>query len=181
MYTTPLSPLISYQSLNHHLYADNTQLFISFTPKALLLLLPGFKTQSQFYHPECPQIYLLLNPSKTEFMLIGLPQQISKITNPSLFFFHQTLPQPLLTLLVTLVSSSTQILPSLNKSLPYLVLAITTSATLAISDILDLKTASTITTSIVHSKLNYCNSLYLNLPKCRFLISSYWKTLLLVP
>ena len=30
---------------------------------------------------------------------------------------------------------------------------------------LDLKTASTIATSIVHSKLDYCNSLYYNLPK----------------
>jgi len=30
---------------------------------------------------------------------------------------------------------------------------------------LDLKTASSIATSIVHSKLDYCNSLYYNLPK----------------
>ena len=30
---------------------------------------------------------------------------------------------------------------------------------------LDTKTASTIATSIVHSKLDYCNSLYHNLPK----------------
>ena len=32
---------------------------------------------------------------------------------------------------------------------------------------LDTKTASTIATSIVHSKLDYCNSLYHNLPKCQ--------------
>ena len=30
MYTTPLSTLISSCSLNHHLYADDTQLFLSF-------------------------------------------------------------------------------------------------------------------------------------------------------
>ena len=30
---------------------------------------------------------------------------------------------------------------------------------------LDFKTASTIDTSIVHSKLDYCNSLYYNLPQ----------------
>jgi len=32
MYTTPLSTLISSLSLNHHLQADDTQLFISFHP-----------------------------------------------------------------------------------------------------------------------------------------------------
>jgi len=32
---------------------------------------------------------------------------------------------------------------------------------------LDFKTASTIATSIVHSKLDYCNSLYRNLPNCQ--------------
>ena len=31
---------------------------------------------------------------------------------------------------------------------------------------LDFKTANTIATSIIHSKLDYCNSLYLNLPAC---------------
>ena len=32
LYTTPLSTLISSLSLNHHLYADDTQLFFSFYP-----------------------------------------------------------------------------------------------------------------------------------------------------
>ena len=32
LYTTPLSSVISSLSLNHHLYADDTQLFISFQP-----------------------------------------------------------------------------------------------------------------------------------------------------
>jgi len=32
MYTTPLSTLVSSLSLNHHLYADDTQLFLSFHP-----------------------------------------------------------------------------------------------------------------------------------------------------
>jgi len=32
MYTSPLSTLISSVSLNHHLYADDTLLFLSFRP-----------------------------------------------------------------------------------------------------------------------------------------------------
>ena len=33
MYTTPLRTFISSRSLNHHFYADDTQLLISFAPK----------------------------------------------------------------------------------------------------------------------------------------------------
>src|SRR6218665_2695942 len=32
LYTTPLSHLIKSSSVDHHLYADDTQLFISFSP-----------------------------------------------------------------------------------------------------------------------------------------------------
>ena len=39
---------------------------------------------------------------------------------------------------------------------------------------LDLKTASVIANSLVYSKLDYCNTLYLNLPE-KNLVSSYWK------
>ena len=38
LYTTPLSTLISLSSISHLLYADDTQLFISFVPKTFPLL-----------------------------------------------------------------------------------------------------------------------------------------------
>jgi len=71
MYTTPLSTLISSCSLNHHLYADDTQLFLSFLPTHF---------DSSIYHLDnaLDQIsswrtvnLLTLNSSKTEFLLIG--------------------------------------------------------------------------------------------------------------
>jgi len=46
---------------------------------------------------------------------------------------------------------------------------------------LDFKTASTIATSIVHSKLDYCNSLYYNFPQSQIKKNSRTsRTLLLV-
>jgi len=45
---------------------------------------------------------------------------------------------------------------------------------------LDYKTASTIATSIVHTKLDYCNSLYHNLQTVNLTGSNRFKTLLLV-
>ena len=72
MYTTPLSTLISSCSLNHHLYADDTQPFLSFLPT-------HFDSSIDHLHDTLDRIsswmtanLLTLNSSKTEFLLIGL-------------------------------------------------------------------------------------------------------------
>ena len=84
MYTTPLSTLISSCSLNHHLYADDTQLFLSFPPT-------HFDSNIGHLHNALNQIsswmtanLLTLNSSKTEFLLTGLSKQLAKINNSSL-------------------------------------------------------------------------------------------------
>ena len=108
---------------------------------------------------------LSLNPSKTEFMLIGLPQQISKISNPSLSLpsNHPTTPtdsaRNLGFIFHSSLTFSTQI-SSLSSACNYHVRDLR-----RIRHTLDHKTASVITTSLVHSKLDYCISLYLNLPQ----------------
>ena len=91
---------------------------------------------------------LTLNFSKTEFLLIGLQQQRTKIHNCSLnttdsarnlgFIFdsHLTFSDHLSLSLVIITH-----IRELRCIRPYL----------------DFKTASTIATSIVHSKLDYCN------------------------
>jgi len=88
MYTTPLSTLISSISLNHHLYADDTQLFFSFYP-------PNFDScithlQNVFQQLSCWMTadILTLNPSKTEFLFIELKKQLDKIHNSSLNTTH---------------------------------------------------------------------------------------------
>jgi len=88
MYTTHLSTLISSFSLNHHLYADDTQLFFSFYP-------PNFDSSITHLQNALQQIscwmtanLLTLNPSKTEFLLIGLKKQLDKIHNSSLNTTH---------------------------------------------------------------------------------------------
>ena len=84
MYTTPLSNRISSRSLNHHLYADDTQIFISFAPKSFTTAITQFQDTISDISSWMTANLLSLNPSKTEFMLISLPQQLSKISNPSL-------------------------------------------------------------------------------------------------
>src|SRR6218665_3222260 len=113
-------------------------------------------------------LLLCLNPSKTEviIIIIGLPAQIKKIPDSSIRLSNNP-------------SSSTSI-----SDTPVRNLGVTVDAHLSFSNyisnlfrscflhirdlsrirpMLDFKTASTIATFIVHSKLDYCNSLFLNL------------------
>ena len=155
MYTTPLSTLISSLSLNHHLYADDTQLFLSFRPSDFDSSVAHLQNALQHISSWMTANLLTLNSSKTEFLFIGLQQQLTKIHNCSLnttdsarnlgFIFdsHLTFSDQ-----ISFLSKSYHI-RELRRIRPYL----------------DFKTASTIATSIVHSKLDYCNSLYYNLPK----------------
>src|SRR6218665_218923 len=109
---------------------------------------------------------LCLNPSKTEFIIIGLPAQIKKIPDSSIRLSNNSSS-------TTFISDA----PVLNLGFtfdPHLSFSdhisnLSRSCFMHIRDLrrirpmLDFKTASTIATSIVHSKLDDCNSLFLNL------------------
>ena len=84
LYTTPLSSLISASSISHLLHAEDTQLFISLVPKSFSSAINNLQSTITLISSWMYSNYLTLNPSKTEFLLIGLPQQTSKIVNPSL-------------------------------------------------------------------------------------------------
>ena len=86
LYTTSLSTLISSLSFNHHLYADDMQLFFSFYPSVLDSTITHLQHALQVQHISSWMTanLLTLNSSKTEFLLIGLPQQLAKINSCSL-------------------------------------------------------------------------------------------------
>jgi len=74
MYTTPLSTLVSSFSLNHHLYADDTQLFLFFHPSDFHTNITHLQNALQQISSWMPANLLSLNSSKTEFLLFGLKQ-----------------------------------------------------------------------------------------------------------
>jgi len=113
---------------------------------------------------------LTLNSSKTEFLLIGLSKQLAEINNSSLTTTHSA--RNLGFIFDDHLTFSDQI-SSVSKSCYYHIRQRNTLPNTkrwygrlqlcCIRPYLDTKTASTFTTSTVHSKLDYCNSLYHNL------------------
>ena len=73
LYTTPLSHLVQASVMHHHLFADDIQLYISFKPKdfneAMSALSSAFQSISNWISAN----QLVLNPTETEFILIGRP------------------------------------------------------------------------------------------------------------
>ena len=108
---------------------------------------------------------LSLNRPQTEFMLIGLPQQISIISNPFLFLplNHPITPADSASNLSFIFDSSLSFckhISSLLNACNYHIRALR-----RIRRTLDRKTASVIATSLLHSKLEYFNSPYIHLPQ----------------
>ena len=107
--------------------------------------------------------FLSLNSSKTEFLLIGLPTQLDKIDNPSLSMPSSTS--------IKLVASARNLGVIFDSNLSFSdhISYISKTCFAHIRDLrrirntLDHTTACTIATSLIHSKLDYCNSLFLNL------------------
>jgi len=99
---------------------------------------------------------LTLNSSEIQFLLIGLEQQLAKISFCS--FNTAYCARNLGFIFVEHISFLDQI-SALSKSCYSHIRQLR-----CIRPYLDHKTASTIATSIVHSKFDYCNLLYYNLP-----------------
>jgi len=149
--TPPYSPLfISYLSLNHHLYADDTQLFLSFYPSNLNSSIIHLQNALQAISFWMTANLLTLNRLKTEFLLIGL-KQLAKINSCSLDTVHSArncsfiLNRHLLFLTSCLLflHPTTRIFVNFAASVHILIS----------------KQRAPIATSFVHSKFDYCNLL----------------------
>ena len=78
LYTTPLSRMISGHAIPQYLYADDSQLHVSFASLDCTAALNGLRLCLASLHSWMWTNKLKLNPDKTEFLLIGNEQQWSK-------------------------------------------------------------------------------------------------------
>ena len=160
-------PIISDSSCGHHLYADDTQLFISFAALDFSAKILHLQTTIDLVSNWMSLNLLSLNQNKTEFLLFGLPTQLSKIADPTLLMPANV------TIMPTDSARNLGVIFDSTLSMSQHISSVSKSCFSSIRDLrrirntLDFTTAHTIATSLIHSKLDYCNSLFLNLPQAQ--------------
>ena len=165
LYTSPMSNLFNESSVSYHFYADDTQLYISFNASDSATNLPIISTLLDSVHAWLTSNRLTVNPSKTEYLLIGTRQQRSKVTSSSISFqSNNILPSASCRNLGVIFDSELSLKKHISTvcQTSYFQLR----QLRQIRSVLDIKSAKLLANSLVSSRLDYCNSLYYGLPHC---------------
>jgi hypothetical protein len=164
LYTSPLANLITSHGLSFHLYADDTQLYISFSAANVTMNLKQLSSTMDRVHEWFTANRLTLNPSKTEYLLIGTWQQRQRI-NECHLHFHKDILKPvdcarnLGVMFDSELSFKQQISKVCQTSFLYI------RQMRRVRPFLDHNCAVLLANALVSSRLDYCNSLYYGLPK----------------
>ena len=163
LYTTPLSYIFSASPVSFHLYADDTQLYISFSSTDPLNSLSTLSSTLDSVHTWLTTNRLSVNPSKTEYLIIGTHQQRSKLVSSSITF-HGTPLTP------TDSARNLGVTFEPDLSMKKHISSICQTSFYHIRQLrqvrssLDTSSAIVLANSLVTSKLDYCNSLLHGLP-----------------
>jgi hypothetical protein len=165
IYTTPIAHVIQRQSFSFHLYADDTQIYISFASKDTDINLKAMSSTLDIVHSWFTSNRLTLNPAKTEYLIIGTRQQRTKLASATLKFAGNDLnPVPSARNLGVVFDSEMSLESHISKVCQTSYLHIRQIR--KVRHLLDLNSAILLANSLVSSRLDYCNSLYFGMPDC---------------
>lgn len=159
LYTSPLSQFITDHSIPHHLYADDSQLYVSFTSDDSSFSLGKLQSCLSAVQKWMFSNKLKLNPEKTEFLLIGHEQQRRKYLSKFPLQLMDTSAMPART------AKNLGFVFDQSFSFGSHVSAVCKSCRYHIRDLrrirrcLSLENAKTLAVALVSSRLDYCNSL----------------------
>ena len=158
LYTTPLSSMISEHAIPRHLYADDSQLYVSFALGDSAAALNGLQSCLSSAQSWMSTNKLKLNPDKTEFLLIGNEWQWSE--------YLSMFPIELFGVKSNPAKSAWNLGVVFDKYFTFHshISAVCSSCFYHMQDLwrihrhLDLESAKLLATALVSSHLNYCNS-----------------------
>ena len=159
LYTTPLSSMICEHAIPHHLYADDSQLYVSFASGDSAAALNGLQSCLASVQSWMSTNKLKLNPDKTEFLLVGSERQRSK--------YLSMFPIELLGIKTNPAKSARNRAVIFDKNFTFRshISAVCSSYFYHMRDLrrihrhLDLDSSKLLAAALVSSRLDYCNSL----------------------
>ena len=164
LYTTPVSYVIADNDIPFHLYADDTQLYLSFGTNDSQSNLDRLSLTLDKVYSWFTENRLTLYASKTEFLIIGNRQQRSKLAPLSVCINGSNISESKSARnLGVIFEPDLQCHKQISKICQISHLNIKQLRQVRSS--LDRKTCILLANALVSSQLDYCNSLYYDLPK----------------
>ena len=164
LYTTPFSAITFSFDINHHLYADDTQIYMSLSVSNAKQSLEKLQHCLTSVSAWMTGSKLKLNPSKTEFLLIGTKLQREKILNnfPCLILGQATNPSASAKNLGVLFDSNLNFRKHISQTCRACFYHIRDLRRIRKKSVF--RSCQQIAMALVSSKLDYCNSLFHNMP-----------------
>ena len=163
LYTTPLSNIISNFNVTHHLYADDTQMYLALDHRNFDSSFAELTECLTCIQNWMAGVKLKLNPEKTEFIIIGDRQARECLINkfPTQLLGNSISPTDTVKNLgVTFDSGNTNHITNMYRACYYHLKDLR-----RILKFLSVETAALLANSMISSRLDYCNSLLYGVSK----------------